>query len=52
VAIAGTPQYCARVVARFAAAGASTVVVVPVGEGAAEQLERLSAEVLPLLERG
>jgi 5,10-methylenetetrahydromethanopterin reductase len=52
VAIAGAPEECAAAVARLAAAGASTVVVVPVGDGAAEQLERLSADVALLLERG
>jgi 5,10-methylenetetrahydromethanopterin reductase len=51
VAIAGTPEQCAGAIARLGAAGASTVVVVPVGGGAPEQLERLSAEVAPLLER-
>jgi 5,10-methylenetetrahydromethanopterin reductase len=49
VAIAGAPEECAAAVARLAAAGASTVVVVPVGDGAAEQVERLSADVAPLL---
>jgi alkanesulfonate monooxygenase SsuD/methylene tetrahydromethanopterin reductase-like flavin-dependent oxidoreductase (luciferase family) len=51
VAIAGTPEQCAGAIARLAAAGASTVVVVPVGGGAAEKLEQLSADVAPLLER-
>ena len=51
VAIAGAPEECAAAVARLAAAGASTVVVVPVGDGAAEQIERLSADVASLLER-
>jgi 5,10-methylenetetrahydromethanopterin reductase len=51
VAIAGTPQQCAAAIARLAAAGASTVVAVPVGDGAPEQIERLSADVAPLLER-
>jgi 5,10-methylenetetrahydromethanopterin reductase len=52
VAIAGATEQCAAAIARLAAAGASTVVMVPVGEGAPEQLERLSADVAPLLERG
>jgi 5,10-methylenetetrahydromethanopterin reductase len=52
VAIAGAPEECAAAVARLAAAGASTVVVVPVGDGVEEQIERLSADVAPLLERG
>lgn len=52
VAIAGAPEECAAAVARLAAAGASTVVVVPVGDDAEEQVERLSADVAPLLERG
>jgi 5,10-methylenetetrahydromethanopterin reductase len=52
VAIAGAPEECAAAVARLAAAGASTVVVVPVGDDADEQVERLSADVAPLLERG
>jgi alkanesulfonate monooxygenase SsuD/methylene tetrahydromethanopterin reductase-like flavin-dependent oxidoreductase (luciferase family) len=52
VAIAGTAQQCADSVARLAAAGASTVVVVPVGDGVVEQLERVSADVAPRLGRG
>jgi 5,10-methylenetetrahydromethanopterin reductase len=52
VAIAGAPEECAAAVARLGAAGASTVVVVPVGDDAEEQVERLSADVAPLLERG
>jgi hypothetical protein len=49
VAIAGTAQDCARGVMRLAAAGASSVVVLPIGEDADEQLERLSSDVLPLV---
>jgi alkanesulfonate monooxygenase SsuD/methylene tetrahydromethanopterin reductase-like flavin-dependent oxidoreductase (luciferase family) len=48
-AVAGTPQQCADAVARLAAAGASTVAVLPVGDGLAEQVERFAADVAPLL---
>lgn len=48
-AVAGTPQECAEAVARLAAAGASTVAVLPVGDGLAEQVERFATDVAPLL---
>jgi len=48
-AVAGTPQECADAVARLAAAGASTVAVLPVGGGLAEQVERFAADVAPLV---
>jgi 5,10-methylenetetrahydromethanopterin reductase len=47
--VAGTPQECADAVARLAAAGASTVAVLPVGEGLAEQVERFATDVAPLV---
>jgi 5,10-methylenetetrahydromethanopterin reductase len=49
VAVAGTPQECADALARLAAAGASTVGVLPIGEGANEQIERFAREVAPLV---
>jgi alkanesulfonate monooxygenase SsuD/methylene tetrahydromethanopterin reductase-like flavin-dependent oxidoreductase (luciferase family) len=49
VAIAGTPHDCARQVRELATAGATSVVVLPTGADRADQLERFSQDVLPLL---
>jgi 5,10-methylenetetrahydromethanopterin reductase len=49
VAVAGTPPECAEAIARLAAAGASTVAVLPIGDGAADQIERFAREVAPLV---
>ena len=48
-AVAGTPQECAAAVARLAAAGASAVAVLPVGDGLAEQVEQFATDVAPLV---
>jgi 5,10-methylenetetrahydromethanopterin reductase len=48
-AVAGTPQECADAIARLAGAGASTVAVLPVGDGLAEQVERFATDVAPLV---
>lgn len=47
VAVAGTPRECADAIARLAAAGASSVAVLPIGEG--DQLGRFARDVAPLL---
>jgi alkanesulfonate monooxygenase SsuD/methylene tetrahydromethanopterin reductase-like flavin-dependent oxidoreductase (luciferase family) len=52
LAIAGNPQDVARGVLAYAAAGAASVIAVPRPEQTGEQLDRLAAEVLPLLRRG
>jgi 5,10-methylenetetrahydromethanopterin reductase len=49
VAIAGTPQECAESIMALHAAGASSIVVLPVGPGQRDQLERVAGDVLPLL---
>jgi 5,10-methylenetetrahydromethanopterin reductase len=49
VAVAGTAQDCAAVLARFGRAGATTVVLIPVGEEPSVQLERFAEEVRPLV---
>jgi 5,10-methylenetetrahydromethanopterin reductase len=48
-AVAGTPRECADAIARLAGAGASTVAVLPVGDGLAEQVERFATDVAPLV---
>lgn len=48
VAIAGTPSECAGAVRELADAGATTLVVMPVGEERTAQLERFAREVIPL----
>jgi 5,10-methylenetetrahydromethanopterin reductase len=48
-AVAGTPQECADAIARLAGGGASTVAVLPVGDGLAEQVERFATDVAPLV---
>jgi 5,10-methylenetetrahydromethanopterin reductase len=50
VAVAGTPRECADAIARLAATGASTVAVLPIGEGVGEQIERFARDVAPLVE--
>jgi alkanesulfonate monooxygenase SsuD/methylene tetrahydromethanopterin reductase-like flavin-dependent oxidoreductase (luciferase family) len=45
----GDPASCAEGIRRFAAAGATRLVVVPVGDAAAGQVERLGDAVLPEL---
>jgi 5,10-methylenetetrahydromethanopterin reductase len=47
-AVAGTPQECADAIVRLASAGASTVAVLAVADGFAEQVERFATEVAPL----
>jgi 5,10-methylenetetrahydromethanopterin reductase len=48
LSIVGTPRECADCLRRLVAAGASTVVVMPVGEGFAAQLEMFAHAVWPL----
>jgi 5,10-methylenetetrahydromethanopterin reductase len=48
-AVAGTPRDCADAIARLAAAGASTVAVLPIGDGPADQVERFATDVAPLV---
>jgi len=49
VAVAGTPEECAESVRGLAAAGAGSVVLVPMGEDPIGQLERFARSVLPLI---
>jgi 5,10-methylenetetrahydromethanopterin reductase len=49
LAVAGDPGSCARAIGRLAEAGAHSVVLVPVGDDLEEQLDRVAADVLPLL---
>lgn len=49
LAIAGDARDCARAIAELWAAGADSVVLVPRHEDRADQLERFTAEVRPLL---
>jgi 5,10-methylenetetrahydromethanopterin reductase len=51
VAIVGTAADCANQLERLTASGASSIVIVPVGEGPEEQFEALVTEVLPLWPR-
>jgi alkanesulfonate monooxygenase SsuD/methylene tetrahydromethanopterin reductase-like flavin-dependent oxidoreductase (luciferase family) len=48
VAIAGTPSECAGAVRQLARAGATTLMVMPVGEDRIDQVERFAREVMPL----
>jgi alkanesulfonate monooxygenase SsuD/methylene tetrahydromethanopterin reductase-like flavin-dependent oxidoreductase (luciferase family) len=48
LAVAGSPRDCAAAVSRLRAAGAASLVFVPVGDDRS-QLERIAADVLPLL---
>jgi alkanesulfonate monooxygenase SsuD/methylene tetrahydromethanopterin reductase-like flavin-dependent oxidoreductase (luciferase family) len=52
VAVAGTPADCAQAVSRLHRAGASSIVLVPVGAEPAAQLEWFAADVLPLIGAG
>jgi 5,10-methylenetetrahydromethanopterin reductase len=45
----GDPESCARAIGRLAQAGARSVVLVPLGDDLDAQVERLGAEVLPLV---
>jgi alkanesulfonate monooxygenase SsuD/methylene tetrahydromethanopterin reductase-like flavin-dependent oxidoreductase (luciferase family) len=45
----GDPPACARAIGRLAAAGAQSVVLAPLGDDIEAQLDRLAAEVLPLV---
>jgi alkanesulfonate monooxygenase SsuD/methylene tetrahydromethanopterin reductase-like flavin-dependent oxidoreductase (luciferase family) len=45
----GDPASCARAIGRLAQAGATSVVLVPLGEDPDAQVERLGAEVVPLV---
>lgn len=47
--VLGDPSACARGIDRLAAAGANTVVLMPLGEDVERQVDRLGAEVLPLV---
>jgi 5,10-methylenetetrahydromethanopterin reductase len=49
LAVAGDPQECADALGRFANAGADSVILVPVGAGIEQQMDRLTREVLPAL---
>jgi 5,10-methylenetetrahydromethanopterin reductase len=52
LAMAGNPHDVASGIRAYAAAGATSVIAVPRPEKTTEQLDRLAAEVLPLLKRG
>jgi alkanesulfonate monooxygenase SsuD/methylene tetrahydromethanopterin reductase-like flavin-dependent oxidoreductase (luciferase family) len=47
--VLGDPAACARAIGRLAEAGAHSVVMVPLGDDREEQLDRLAADVLPLV---
>ncbi len=47
--VVGDPSACARAIDRLAAAGANSVVLMPLGEDTESQVDRLGAEVLPLV---
>ena len=49
VAIAGTPDDCAAALTSLSLAGASSVVLVPVGQDAREQLDSFAQDVMPLV---
>jgi alkanesulfonate monooxygenase SsuD/methylene tetrahydromethanopterin reductase-like flavin-dependent oxidoreductase (luciferase family) len=50
IAIAGTPADCAESITALYTAGASSIVVLPVGPDPHDQLARMAGEVVPLLE--
>jgi alkanesulfonate monooxygenase SsuD/methylene tetrahydromethanopterin reductase-like flavin-dependent oxidoreductase (luciferase family) len=47
--VAGTPTGCAAAVRRLAQAGATSVVLAPLGDDIEAQVDRLGAELLPLI---
>jgi alkanesulfonate monooxygenase SsuD/methylene tetrahydromethanopterin reductase-like flavin-dependent oxidoreductase (luciferase family) len=49
VAVVGAPEDCARAIADLHRAGATSVVLVPMGAGPSEQLEWVAHDVLPLV---
>jgi len=49
IAVAGDPRDCAAAIGRLHAAGASSVVLVPIGDDHDAQLERVATDVVPLL---
>lgn len=49
ISIVGGPLECARSVLKMAAAGASTIVLMPTGDDHPGQLQRFAAEALPLV---
>jgi alkanesulfonate monooxygenase SsuD/methylene tetrahydromethanopterin reductase-like flavin-dependent oxidoreductase (luciferase family) len=49
VAVAGDPRDCADAITALREAGASSVVLVPIGDDHDAQFERVAADVIPLL---
>jgi alkanesulfonate monooxygenase SsuD/methylene tetrahydromethanopterin reductase-like flavin-dependent oxidoreductase (luciferase family) len=49
LSVCGNPEDCASAIERLNAAGADSVVLVPVPDGVEEQIRRVGQEVLPLL---
>jgi 5,10-methylenetetrahydromethanopterin reductase len=52
LAVAGDPPNCAAAIERLGAAGADTVVLLPVGDDPAAQIDLLAREVLPSMTAG
>jgi alkanesulfonate monooxygenase SsuD/methylene tetrahydromethanopterin reductase-like flavin-dependent oxidoreductase (luciferase family) len=49
VAVVGAPEDCARAISGLHRAGATSVVLVPIGDGPSEQLEWVAHDALPLV---